>query len=208
MASISICEIQSARFNLRRPLGSWAGRVRAHRHPSSVAIAAGRRTGSARRARSSGQRPAEPVARHPCWRRLLRVSRDSSASRRVSSDPARRRKSSYLDAYARISVYLSIQTATRAIDTAQPTPGPCSMQVHGRRRRRAPGSAPRGAASEAPSSDPAGYRAPYFFLGGGAASTGAVGCTSGLIMYSTSPSKTPRSPSVFTSASGVPNALV
>ena len=58
------------------------------------------------------------------------------------------------------------------------------------------------------SSDPAGYRALYFFLGGGAASTGAVGCTSGLIMYSTSPSKTPRSPSVFTSGSGVPNALV
>ena len=214
MASISICEIQSARFNLRRPLGSWAGRVRAHRHPSSVAIAAGRRTGSARRARSSGQRPTEPVARHPCWRRLLRVSRDCLFSSGLTKYvPQRRVKLKvlliYLDAYARISVYSNgnARNRHRATYARLVTRSmQISMQIHGRRRRRA--LAPRLAALRGSVIRSSGVSRPYFFLGGGAASTGAVGCTSGLIMYSTSPSKTPRSPSVFTSASGVPNALV
>jgi len=215
MASISICEIQSARFNLRRPLGSWAGRVRAHRHPSSVAIAAGRRTGSARRARSSGQRPTEPVARHPCWRRLLRVSRESLAlfrpHERRSINPATSKSSFNL--FRRVCAYICLFKRQRAQSTPRNL-RQVGHQVHANqhadpRATASPLPARRASRrSEAPSSDPAGYRAPYFFLGGGAASTGAVGCTSGLIMYSTSPSKTPRSPSVFTSASGVPNALV
>jgi hypothetical protein len=155
MASISICEIQSARFNLRRPLGSWAGRVRAHRHPSSVAIAAGRRTGSARRARSSGQRPTEPVARHPCWRRLLRVSRESLAlfrpHERRSINPATSKSSFNL--FRRVCAYITVYSNGNARNRHRATYArlvtrsmQISMQIHGRRRgRRSPPAAPRGA---------------------------------------------------------------
>jgi hypothetical protein len=154
MASISICEIRSARFNLRRPLGSWAGRVRAHRHRSSVAIAAGRRTGSARRARSSGQRPAEPVARHPCWRRLLRVSRESLRphAERRSINARRRRKSSF-NLFRRVCAYICLFKRQRA-QLIPRNLRQVGHQVHANQHadprataspRPAPGSAPRGA---------------------------------------------------------------